>query len=271
MLDDYKKLFQDRAEAVKDWETMDKSQLCRECLANEHSYLYDNYVAALICRYWGLISKFYASSTNLAEPEDCYNWLIDSIMYALKHRQWENPEANIYNDPKGPDKVINRCMKSSRLIFYQFKNRKKRRKEYQFVSIEAMREEMNTDSIDLEDESARLDDISFDVPFIIEQTFRKKEYFLAFILDCICIEDVFDSDEAGHITFNIKRLARYFRQIDDKYVKYFANKYNLEYDQVYQAAILAKNVPDSKLTVKIEDTLLRLKHSEIVKNLKNMR
>lgn len=270
MLDEYRDLYKRSANLVPNWETCDKSDLCRACLQHEHSPLYDNYLAALICRYWPLIPKFYSISTNLADPDDCYNWLIDSIMYALKHRQWENPESTVYGDPKGPDKVINRCMKSSRLIFYQFKNRKKRRKEYQFISIEGLKEQMNTDSIDIEDDSSRLDDLNFDIPFIIEQTFKRKEYFLAFILDCICIEDVFDL-VGDRLVFNIKRLAKYFRQIDNTYVKYFAEKYNIEYELVYQAAILAKNVPDSKLTGKIEETLLRLKHSELIKMLQYSR
>lgn len=270
MLDDYKELYKHSASLIPNWETIDKSELCRQCVLHEHDDLYQNYLAALICRYWPLIAKFHAMSLNLADPDDCYNWLIDSIIYAINHRQWENPESNIYNDPKGPDKVINRCMKSSRLIYYQFMNRKKRRKEYQYISIEALREELNSDSIDLEDESSNLDHLSFDIPFLITQTFNRKEYFLAFILDCICIEDVFDSVD-GYIKFNAKRLAKYFRQIDNNYVQYFAAKYSLNYEIVYQAAIMAKNVPDSKLTAKIEETLLRLKHSELINTLNNSR
>lgn len=267
MLDEYKVLYKQCASLIPDSLTMDKNELCRLCLKYENTPDYDNYIGAIIYRYWNLVPKFYSISTNLAEPEDCYSWLVDAVMYALKHRQWENPESNIYNDPKGPDKVINRCMKSSRLIFYQFQNRKKRRKDYQLVSIEGLKEDLDTDSIDLEDESSRLDDVGLDVHFLIQQTFNKKEYFLAFILDFILIEDVFDSIE-HKVKFNLKRLSRYFRKLDSDYVQYFADKYQIDYNTVYQAAILAKNIPDSKLTAKIEDTLLRLKHSELVKTLR---
>ena len=266
MLDEYRDLYKVCASLVPDALTMDKNDLCRLCIAHEKSFDYDNYVGALIYRYWPLISKYYAMSTNLAEPEDCYNWLVDTVLYTLKHRQWENPDSNIYNDPKGPDKVINRCMKSSRLIFYQFQNRKKRRKDYQFISIESLKESMNSDSIDIEDDTSLLDDASIDIHFMIQHIFNKKEYFLAFILDFILIEDVFDLIDDRRV-FNIKRLSKYFRKLDADYVKSFADKYELNYDVVYQAAILAKNIPDSKLTGKIEDTLLRLKHSEFIKNI----
>ena len=47
----------------------------------------------------------------------------------------------------------------------------------------------------------------------------------------------------------------------------FADRYNLPYEQVYQAAILAKNVPAPKLTSKIQETLLRLKHSDLIKSI----
>lgn len=266
MLDDYKELYKQSASLIPETLKMDKNELARLCIKNENTPEYSIYLSALLYRYWGLISKFYAMSTNLAEPEDCYSWLVDAIMYALKHRQWENPESTIYNDPKGPDKVINRCMKSSRLIFYQFQNRKKRRKEYQLISIEGLKEELNADSIDLEDDSSAINEFEIDMIFNISQIFRKKEYFLAFILDCICNESVFDAID-DKITFNIKHLVKKFKAIDDTYLKLFSQKYDLNLDEVYQAAILAKNIPDSKIRLKIEDTLLRLKHSDLIKGI----
>ena len=270
MLDEYKHVYLKSAVLVPQWDKIDKNDLCRKCLEKENTFEFNHYLAALICRYWGLIAKFYRISSNLAQPEDCYNWLIDAIMYALKHRQWENPDSPIYNERTGPDKVINRCMKSSRLIFYQFSNRKKRKKEYQLISIEGLKEETNSDALDIEDDDALIDECSIDVEYMIEQTFRRKEYFLAFILDCICIEDVFEFSNEG-IEFNIKRLARYFRQIDENYIRYFSNKYSIDFDTVYQAAILAKNIPDTKLTGRIQELLLRLKHSDLIKLLVNRR
>lgn len=266
MLDDYKESYKQSANLIPETLKMDKNELARLCIKNENTPDYNIYLSALLYRYWGLISKFYAISTNLAEPEDCYSWLIDAIMYALKHRQWENPESNIYNDPKGPDKVINRCMKSSRLIFYQFQNRKKRKKDYQIISIEGLKEDLNADSIDLEDDNACIDEFEIDMIYNIAQIFRKKEYFLAFILDCICNESVFETS-GEKVVFNIKHLVKKFKAIDHNYLRIFSEKYDLDLDEVYQAAILAKNIPENKIKLKIEDTLLRLKHSDMIKNI----
>lgn len=268
MLDEYKNLYIQKASNIKDWDKVDKNYLCKKCLEFESDKtVYDEYMAALICRYWNLIPKFYSMSTNLAEPEDCYNWLIDSIMYALKHRQWENPDSPIFGDPKGPDKVINRCMKSSRLIFYQFKNRKKRRKEYQFVSIDELKENLESDYFDIEDPSAKVDEDSIDIEFFIEQTFNKKEYFLSFILDQVFHEDVFESEDNKYF-FSLKKLVKRFKDIDSSYAEYFSDKYSIDKDSVIQAIILAKNIPESKIKHRIEELLLRLRHSKIIKDIR---
>lgn len=266
MLDEYKESYKLAASRIKGWESIDKSELCKLCLANESDPdLYNSYLAAVICRYWPLISKFYNQSMNLAEPSDCYDWLIHSIMYAFKHRQWENCKSAVFNDPKGPDKVINRCMKSSRLIHYQFYNRKKRRKDYQLISIDELKENLNSD-FDIEDDKFNIDESDLDMTYYIYNIFKKKEYFLSFILDCICNEDVFEKSD-NHTTFNLKYLVKRFKDIDTVYIKTFSERYDINEDEVFQAAILAKNIPDSKLRSKIEDILLRLKHSDLIKNI----
>lgn len=267
MLEEYKTLYQSLADHIPGWKVADKNDLCRRYLACENEpELQNQYFAAIICRYWGLIPKYYNISQNLAEPLDCYNWLVDAIMYTLKHKRWEDPDASISADPKGPDKMINRCMKCARLTYYQFCNRKKRRKEYQIVSLEEFREKMNSDAIDIEDADATLDVTALDMSIHIRTIFGKKEYFLAFLLDCICNEHVFE-DIGDQTVFNIKRLAKAFRDIDQKYLHRFSVTYDLSYDEVYQAAILAKNIPQAKLTSKIEDALLRLKHSDLIKSI----
>lgn len=267
MLDEYRNLYEVAANHITGWKDMDKSDLCRLCLANEYDPIrYNEYLSAVICRYWGLIGKFYNQSKNLADPSDCYDWLIHSILYAFKHRQWENPNSPMYGDPKGPDKIINRCMKSSRLIHYQFYNRKKRRKEYNLVSMEELQSNLNSDTLNIEDESANIYTSDLDVNFYINQVFREKEYFLAFILDLICRDDVFNSDD-NKVEFNLKKLVKQFKSIDEFYLKDFANNYQIDYDEVHQAAILAKNVSENKLKYKIEDMLLRLKHSKLIKDI----
>lgn len=261
MLEEYKDLYKASASMIPDWATMDKNDLCRACIAHESDeVLYNAYLSAIICRYWGLISKFYNQSKNLAEPIDCYDWLIHAITYALKHRQWENPKSTIYNDPKGPDKAVNRCMKSSRLIYYQFHNRKKRRKDYTLISMDDLKENLNSDDANIEDKSANFDYTGFDLIFYINEIFNRKEYFLAFILDLICNDDVFEFQDDS-TRFNIRKLIKHFRELDEAYLLMFANKYDIAYEDVLQAAILAKNIPDNKLKFKVEDMLLRLKHS----------
>ena len=265
MLDEYKILYQEVAKDLEGWQTIDKNELCRLYVTYEHDEtLRNQYLSAIICRYWHLIGKFYALSKNLADPIDCYNWLVDAVMYTLKHRRWEDSDASISNDPQGPDKMINRCMKSCRLIHYQFFNRKKRRKEYQIVSLDELKDAMNTDSFDIEDPESNVDIEEIDLKFYIRSVFLQKQYFLAFVLDLVSMDNVFEQDEFT-IKFNLKRVAKLFRQIDRGYVDTFAYRYDLDVESVHQAAILAKNVPSVKLTAKIQESLLKLKHSKLFK------
>ena len=93
-------------------------------------------------------------SSNIASTEDVYNWLIDSITYALHHKAWRNPKSSIYNDPNGPDKVINRQIRCRRYTAYQSFNRYKRKPQYT---------DMSLDDINDEDLSLRADIMTEDV------------------------------------------------------------------------------------------------------------
>ena len=128
MLEDYKELCRKSADVIPDWRSMSKNDLCRGYVANKgNSRLQDAYMSAILYRYWSLISKYYYQRQNCASPEECYTWLVDSVLCCVNLASWENPESSIYKDPNGPDKVINRCMKCARLTYYQFINRKKRK------------------------------------------------------------------------------------------------------------------------------------------------
>ena len=126
MLDEYKNLYCECANNyIKGWKQIDKNQLCNLYIEHENdSKLSQAYLSAIIYKYWKLIPKFYSISYNVVQPEDVYEWLLSSILYALKHRSWLKKDSSIYMDKNGPDKVINRCMKCRRFTYYQAINRK---------------------------------------------------------------------------------------------------------------------------------------------------
>lgn len=259
MLDDYKKSCKEAADYVYGWEALTKNELCRLCVSSKKDKcLFNAYFSALLYRYWNLIPKFYLQSSNVASPEDCYDWLVTAITYAIEHTRWDDPDSTVYNDPNGPDKVINRCMKSVRLTFYQYINRKKRKDNFGIISLEEMKENLNN-TFDIEDEESAIEKTDIDIKNYIKHLFNRKEYFLAYMIDCIINDSVFELNSDNKSMFNPKRLAKYLRAIDENYCKIFAQNYGFSEKEVISTLKYCK-FSSSNLYMKIENTLLQLKH-----------
>lgn len=267
MLEDYKESFRQQAGLVKGWENLSKNDLCYGYIEHENDLELQNaYFSALVYKYWPLIPKYYYMCSNVATMEDCYDWLIDSITYALKHRRWEDPDSSIYNDPNGPDKVINRYMKCARLTFYQFINRKKRKDNFGMLSLDELINIADNND-DLEDTSFASEEARLDLNNYIKELFtNKKDYFLGFMLDLIISGDVFDYEESKPV-FNIKKLAKQLRYINEDYCNMFASQYNLLPEDVIKAYnTYCKKLSSHLIYSKIEYNLLKLKHNPYFKD-----
>lgn len=266
MLEEYRENFRKGAELINGWEQLSKNDLCYGYIEHEDNpELRNAYYCALMYRYWPLIPKYHYMCSNVATIEDCYDWLVDSINYTLKHRRWEDPDSSIYGDPNGPDKMINRYMKCARLTFYQFINRKKRRDNFGMLSLDEL--------VNISDSPDYIQDTSFssecskmDLHSYIKHLFVKKEYFLAFMMDFIMYEDLFDYID-GVPTFNVKRLAKKLRHITPEYCASFASKYELEAENVLSAYTkYCRNLSSNLIYNKIEYNLSKLKHDNYFKD-----
>ena len=60
-----------------------------------------------ICRYWHKIGALYFNSQPVFKEEDCYDWLMNAVIYTLKNRKWLDPACSLYKDKNGPDKALN--------------------------------------------------------------------------------------------------------------------------------------------------------------------
>ena len=258
MLNDYKEHCKASADLIlKNWASMSKNELCRAYIEHEQdTELANAYFSALLYKYWNLIPKFHAQSYNVAEPEEVYNWLVDSISYALKHRRWTDKDSNIYQDNTGPDKVINRRMKCARLTYYQFLNRKKRKQDFDTLSLDQLQEDHN-DNLDLIDPNDSLNDASIDLKEFIRECFYKKDYFLAFLLNIICTESVFDNHK-----FNYKKVVKYLKKIDETYCKGFAYLYDIDEALVLSTLKYFNKNSTNYLMQKIEYYMGILSHSQ---------
>ena len=263
MLDDYKHLCEVAADIVPNWRELDKNDLCRLCVANENTpYLYNAYMSAILYKYWNLIPKFHASCNGIVSPETVYDWLIDSINYALKHRRWESPDSSIYNDPNGPDKVINRKMKCTRINLYQFTNRKKRKDEFGIMSLDELTEKVNDTNFALVDKENTLESVTMDIRTYISKIFGQEEYFLAYLLDAIVNGDVFEPDENGVVDFSMRKILRFMRTIDDAYIKYFIEEYSANPKRAKDSIRYIKSIDSKVMVCKVESSLYRLRHDK---------
>ena len=181
MLDEYKNSYKETANQIPNWLNIDKNDLCNLYLDNEGTDIQQAYLSAIIYKYWSLIPKYHSLSYNVASPEDVYEWLVDAIMYALEHKSWKNPKSSIYNDPCGPDKVINRCMKCRRLTYYQAINRKKRQGGAIQLSLDEISEETTDCNTYLEDLMTDCEIDNMILNQYILKIFDKKLYFMELI------------------------------------------------------------------------------------------
>lgn len=271
MLDEYKELCRRAANFAPGWQELSKNDLCRQYVKNKgNTSLQNAYLSAILYRYWGLISKYYYQSANCATPEECYGWLVDSVSCCVNLAAWENPDSSIYNDPNGPDKVINRCMKCARLTYYQFINRKKRKDDFGVLSVDELKEMYGNSSAEPEDPEQECDVSLFLIKDYILQEFHKKNYFVSFLIYFILYGNVFDvvkTDTHSVSEFNTRKMCRLMSNIEDGMLVTFSEDMKLPLVAVRKAAEYVRGVPSANMRKKVQQTLENLKHSSLVQSI----
>lgn len=181
-------------------------------------------------------------------PEDCHTWLIEAILYAINEQPWKNEKSSIYQDPNGPDKVINRVMESKRLTFYQQLNRYNRRINSDTLSLNRLQEDYN----DLFTPIVHNDSF-IELKELVLDYFNKKDYFVAFMIDIIMFDNVVNEE------LNKKRLSFYLRNMDKKYFTRFSQTYEIPLDKVIKAGSYITSMSNYNVKKKIEYNLIRLR------------
>lgn len=250
VLDDYYKIYRERAKQVKGWDKIDKNKLINDCVDCDDSTLKDCYVAAIVCRYWPALCSSYQQSFMAASEEDVYDWFISSILYVLRNRAWRNPASSLYGDEKGPDKCINIKIKCSRLTFFQQNNRYNRKINHGVESIDKLTEELGDACA-----PSTVDQISDNSAFYawIRKEYLAMNYLNALALDLIISSDVFNDYKTDPMqSFNIQKLIKQIKSIDDVYFKYFSEEYEFPLGEVQNNFIRYKAVPKKVLQENIE-------------------
>ena len=278
MLEEYKSIYQNEADKIPNWKTINKNQLCRLFVEEPSKERKNSYFSAIVCNYWHLIPKYYNMSQNIATVEDVYNWVIDTIVYVLDNHVWTDPKSSLYKDVNGPDKAINKNLSCRRYTAYQAFNRQKRKPSYLNVSWEEIADRCEIDT--LTEEFMEPQDL--DINNLIRNCFVKKQYMTAFIIDNIAYGDTFslysetkegkkskqdeDSEafknESGYVVFNKLWLEKRLKKLSPADAQYFANRYDLPLEVVEDKLInyLAK-ASNKDIKNLIKNTLDDLKNN----------
>lgn len=269
MLENLKQLYVQQADLIDDWKKYSKNELCNLYIDNENSFLSDAYLSAIFCKYWNKIATLYNSSKPAATAEDCYEWLVESILYALKNRKWKDPNNKLYTDPNGPDKVINRVIACRRATFFQQLLADKRRVSITSSSMEKMQENTN-DYLTPHEDNVKEHALNMDLIDLVQDVFNKKEYFSAFFLDAILNGDCFTFDDNYNLTFDEKRCIKYIKNTSPEYCEIFAEQYDLDKDAVLYALKYVQNLDSVDYHKKIKYNTNVLKRTASIKELCNV-
>lgn len=269
VLDDIRRTYEVSADCcIHNWREMNKNDLINAAVDHaDDKVLYNAYVSAIMCRYWYLINKFYYQNSSSTTAEEVYGWLIDSVLYALDCKQWRNPAKAIYGDPNGPDKVINRCMASARLMFYTASNCDKRKVNYETCSADMLQEEVGDAAFPAVEDPMFEDtiDISYD---LVQQAFKRGEYFHCVVIDTIAHKVTYDITKENGLTyteFNPRKLARELRKCDETYCISFGQRYHVNTEELIPVATKIKNYSSDKMYRWIGISIKKLANSKILK------
>lgn len=281
MLEEIRQTYLDSANrSIPKWQEMNKNDLANLYIKNENNpILKDAYFSALMLRYWGNIGKHYVASKSSVEIDECYNWLVEAIMLALKERKWLEKGNKLYGDPAGPDKVINRCIYSMRMGFYQYSNCDKRKINYNTSSIDYIEEQYGTSIEELFPETfldpaaeASLYNSNKNLIQYIQQRFiDKKEYINFLILDAICFQDSIkhsvSNEGEAYAKFNINKIPTILTNIDLKYIKELEKRYNINEEYLNEAITDIKGLTSSKISTRVKKLLQSIQTDDYVRGL----
>lgn len=247
MLDDTYKLYLEAASTVPDWRTANKSDLVRKFLElnDNKDPRSDMYLAAVMLRYWPKIYRMLKATPNVCTDQDVYDWLVEAIMNLANYsRPWDDPNHKLYNDPNAPDKCINRMMKTTRLNYLIYINRKKRSANTLALSLDQLGED-NGDAVDFDEDY--LSSLSYPLPeedlehkSILQNFMNEQKYYLFFIYYSIAVYGVCNAEGL----YTEKALVKFLSNLDADQLYSISSFTDIPYADVlyaYSASVCGKS------------------------------
>lgn len=264
MLDEYKQIYRDCADLIPNWKKLNKNELANLYIDHENDPSANSYFSALILKFWNLIGHFYyKQEIKFAAEEDCYNWLITGITFALNKRVWKDPNNKLYEDEKGPEKAIMTCIMSDRANYYQYTRYDKRNLNYNSLSLENL-EENSSDGffIPYTDNYITLTTYVLDK---VKEAFANNNFFYGFFIDALFNYDIVIKDKhTSDYIISLNKFKKYITHIDTTFLKDFSNLYNIAFDIVMKGYKVIGTLPSYQIHAKTNQILNNLKKDDLL-------
>lgn len=251
MLDEYRKVYIQSANQVPDWKHIDRNQLCRKYKLAERegdTVLVDAYVSAIILNFWHILTKTYNKQpVKILTEEDCYECLVESILFVLSEEAWENPEQSIYQDERGPEKAINLTFQQSIINLYIANQRHKRKASSNALSLDnTLKDDDDEDSetfiaLLAKDDLANLLEQLF-WKDKVKQYFSSRDFVSAFVTDLLIKDPYLIENKDDRYVINSKRVAKELNELPASYASDFSREYGIPKEQVESVVRYLYNV-----------------------------
>lgn len=281
MLEEIRKNYINEAEAVEpNWKNLDVNTLCNLYVENEkYEGKRSGYFACVLLKKWGYIGRNYTESKASGfSIEDCYDMVIEAVLYILTKKSWLDPSKSIYKDKNGPDKCLNRAIYSCRRKYYYLANMDKRKGNFQKISLDLITENVGDHTSILADDDYSLAnklnlisneniEYNFNLNYYISTLFEKNKVLEGLIVDNICNDDCFVIKKTvdGYTkTFKLAKLISNLYKYDKKSLANIANRYAVSKEALFDVeSILGTN--KKTFSQIVEKTMSKLKSDNSLK------
>lgn len=240
------------------------------------------YLSALMVRYWHMVPYLYENSQNIrVSIEEVTNWLYEGIEKACYYRGWLDESMAVSKDARGAEKCINQCITSIRAYYFKHYNELKRKGVRETYSLDEILEDYQDTSCSSYLGTTDNYFEEFGCRDLVSMYINKKDVFTAIVVDLISFGDVMieakqkktitdsETGETKQINvpvsqFSQAKLSHCLNTIDDNYINYFLDTYEVEKEEVVKVVSKIKKVSRMCLSKYIKDSISKLQRSKEV-------
>lgn len=241
MLDEYRNAYQQSANHIVDWKKMTRNELCRKYKQLEHEGCneeLDYYISAIVLNFWHVLTKTYnKQAVKILSEEDCYECLVESILFVLSSEPWEDPSQSIYKDEKGPEKAINITFQQNVINLYVANQRHKRKASSNALSLDNTIKDDNEENSDTFISLLAKDELSLLLEKLfwkekVQSYFKEKDFISAFVTDLLIKDPSLVEIKDNQYVINSRRVSKELNELSDLYSYEFSRDYNVPVEQV---------------------------------------